>query len=434
VRNNNYSFSTLLLCLLAFASAAFAQDAGNAAQAGAPPAAMEPAARSNFVVTGVSVSSTFDDNIFNAAGNNSRTLDELVSINPRFQLQIDRPRTGWLFNYAPSVSFSQNAPQFSTNSEFLNSTFNHKFTPRWSASLFSLFSITTTGADQFLANGGDANIALAQRPNDSLVVTGVRRQQSVSGGDVAYALDKHSHLSVGGSYTSSSFNQGGVATNLIDSTIFDGHIGYSHQRSRVHTYGVEYSASKLSSNGGTFDVLSHTASVTSNFALSKTQSLAVFAGPEISQTSGAFPFTGIAIDSQSISWTAGGTYTLLAGKNRVDVNAVRQVSDGAGVAPAVRLTTAGVTVVHPFARTWIVSASGQYNLNDPLVSGTAQKRYQFWSGETGLTRKFRSGMSISLAYWRTQQNGITGVLPAGNVNHNRAIVTVAYDLMHPLGK
>ena len=113
------SLQSLLLCLVVLAASALAQDAGKAV-AGAPPAGLEPAARSNFMVTGVSVSSTFDDNIFNVGGNNSRTLDELVSINPHIQMHLDRPRTGWSLNYAPSVSFSQNAPQYSTNSEFLN--------------------------------------------------------------------------------------------------------------------------------------------------------------------------------------------------------------------------------------------------------------------------------------------------------------------------
>lgn len=420
----------LALCVAVVATGAAAQNA-----AGAPPAALEPGARSSFVSTGVSVSSTFDDNIFNTPGNSGKILDELVTINPHIQLQMDRPLTNWLLNYAPSFSFSQNAPQYSTNSELLSNTFSHKFTPRWNTSLFGDFSISTTGYDQLQAAGANTNVPLAQRPNGSLLVPGIRRQQSVSGGDVAYALDKHSNLTMGGSYTSSSFGQDGTAVNLTDTASYGGHLGYSHQRSATNTLGLDYSVGRITANNGSFDMLSHKVSLTTGFMLSASQHLSLFAGPEISQSSGVIPFGGGTANFTSVSWTAGGDYTLLAGKNRIDLNAIRQVSDGAGIAPAVRLTSATLNVEHPVARLWTVNVSGQYALNDPLSSGILQRRYQFWSAEAGVTRKFNSGISVSLAYWRTQQNGIlTALLPPGNINHNRAVVTVAYDFIHPLGR
>lgn len=421
-----------LLCAAVLVTSAAAQ---NGAGAGAPPAALEPGARSSYVSTGVSVSSTFDDNIFNIPGNTGKTFDELVSINPHIQLQMDRPLTNWLVNYAPSFSFSQNAPQYSTNSELLSNTFSHKFTPRWNTSLFGNFSITTTGYDQLQAAGANQNVPLAQRPNGSLLVPGIRRQQSVSGGDVSYALDKHSNVTIGGSYTSSSFGQQGTAVNLTDTASYSGQLGYSHQRSATNTLGVDYSITRLTANDGAFDLLSHKLSLTTGFTLSAAQHLTLFAGPEVSQSSGVMPFGGGAANFNSLSWTAGGAYTLLAGKNKIDLSAVRQVSDGAGISPAVRLMSATLNLEHPFARLWLIDLSAQYAVNDPLASETGPRSYQFWSAEAGVTRKFTSGMSISLAYWRTQQNGIlTAILPPGDINHNRAVVTVAYDFMHPLGK
>ncbi len=431
---NSY-MAMVVACIVAAAIAAPAQQAGQA-PAGAVPNG-EAGTRSNYITTGVSVSSTFDNNALNTAGPSGRVLDELVTINPHVQFQLDRPRTDWGLSYSPGFAFSQNAPQTAANSELLSSTFMHRFTPRLNLSLFNDFSITTSGYDQYQASVSDTNVPVAERPNSSLLLIGVKRQQSVTGGSMAYALDKHSQLTFGGSYTSLSFNQpSNSGLNLLDSTTYSAHAGYTHQRSARHTLGVEYSASRLVTQNGTFTMLSHTASVTSNFAISAKQSLSLFAGPQISTSTGTYPFGLVtAISFRAVSWTAGGQYSLQVGRNRIALGAVRQVSDGAGISPAVRLTSANLGLTRSLARAWDASLAGQYSLNDPLVSAAGLRPYQFWSAQAGVTRKFAAGMSFSVSYWRTQQEGnLIGLLPMGSIDHNRAIVTVAYDLTHSLGK
>src|SRR3954463_3817267 len=88
-------------------------------------AAPEEGTRSNFIVTGVRVGGSWDDNALNSPAGN-KLQDELISVEPHLALHLARPRTKASFDYTPGFTFSQEVSQYNARSQTLSGTAEHR--------------------------------------------------------------------------------------------------------------------------------------------------------------------------------------------------------------------------------------------------------------------------------------------------------------------
>src|SRR5256885_3952166 len=196
------------VCACSSAATAWAQaPAQPATQVADDGTAAEPqeGARSNFVVTGVRVAGSWDDNALNSLGA-GKVQDELISVEPHLAWQLARPRTKASFDYTPGFTFSQEVSQYNARSQTLSGTAEHRLTRRLTLNEYNTFSLSTSAYDQFRASNLNGDVPITERPNDSAVVPGTRRTSAVAGLGASYALSPRSNLTISGSFSANRYH------------------------------------------------------------------------------------------------------------------------------------------------------------------------------------------------------------------------------------
>jgi hypothetical protein len=310
-----------------------------------------------------------------------------------------------------------------------------RLTKRLNAHLRNSFLESTNPLDRLSGIESTTNASVFDQSNNSILVTGARRNSEQAGLDLTYTPGAHSLTGVGGSFFMVNYSMTAaslpVSQAFADTSSVGGHAFYSQQLTSRYWAGLEYNVQKLLVHSGQMQSLVHTPLFTQTISITPDRALSVFAGPELSTTSPNLSPVGLPGGTLRWSWAGGVIYNWKMPRANMVVSASRRISDGGGVLGVVRLTGVSIDLNRQLTHRLTAVLGGSYGRNQLLTGppGTLST----YSAVTGLTCRLNHSMTFDVRYWR-------GHVPAGNSaidalgDHNRFSVALAYDFKSPIGR
>lgn len=395
----------------------------------------------NVFIGSFTATSVFDDNIQNLTSHH--VPGGLYYFGSTVALQISRKHVTWDFDYQPAVMQASHGALDQFNQSFnqaLGTTFVLRPDSRLSLTLRQEYQVTTDPFQHLGENAIEPQLGLLDRPNQSVVLPLLRQTALVSQAVASYRISRHTTVGVGGAYDN--LRYGNVVANspynnLYDSKAATGSLFLSHQTSRRNSVGAQFRFSRFTVPGTADRTLAQALLLFDDIRFSEHHSLTLFAGPQHTSAKGQFftvpmqPSGLSAVRQGTWSPAAGLVYTFSTRRNMFQASYVREVSDGAGVLPAVRLSSASISVGRQLTSVWTFNLGAGLAQNSGLdVAQTFKVRTV--NGSVALVRTVRNNITLRLAYERLNQSGSSFYGLAGN--HNRALCSIGYSFMKPLGK
>lgn len=425
------------LCGLSWAQTAAPVPATGGADAVSDSAEIQP---SNYIRWSVRATGDFDDNALNSA--TAPTENEAASIQPGVSWNMTRPRWKWTLDYRPSLYYSANLSGYSLQSHDVGTEFQTRLSKRLSLTLRNGFDFSSNPFDWLQQSSSVGAPVATQGVNSTLLGGSARRTSDSGGGDVVYALAKHSSLGIGGAYSTLMFEPlAGTTGTAIgqDQQAVSAHAFYSRQFSRRQWTGLQFTYQHVNSLSGAQEtqvgsaVYSHTVAITPKLVVSG------FAGPEYTRTNLAAYFLataapGVQREQSSWTWTAGGNVSWNSSHMNVGGGFNQQISDGAGFLGAVQLSALTANVSHKLSRSSSVRVEVSYNVNRPLTKGAMLPELDYFSIAATYSRHLSEHIALDATYWRAQQSVPAGAALGLVADHNRASVGISYEFSRPIGR
>jgi len=271
-----------------------------------------------------------------------------------------------------------------------------------------------------------------QQPNPSRL-TFNRYRTNTALGELSHQFSLSSLGGVRGTHTYTWFPDSAMSPlggALYGGQSYSAEVFYDHRFSARHWLGVTLRGQRfdLDRSAGRTDALS--AILLYGFAMRPDISMSLFAGPELSMT--ALP-QGLPAPVPSFSrriWTptTGAVFSYQRRRTGVSASFVRGISNSAGLASAVTLSTVGGAVSRQFSRFWEGSINVEYSRNEPLVPSESVAAY---AADAQLTAHLTNTMALSGGYGRDESRAInTGVRAAAD----RVWISWSCSFMRPLGR
>jgi len=435
---NNQKYSALLVLLLAtVAGAQITAAPGDSPSA--VPGSEEGA--TNVISGGLRVSTYFDDN---ASNNLDERSNVATFLEPHLSWQMTRNRMKWSLDYQPSFSWSYQLSHYGSRTQAGDAKFEYQLSKRLLINVRDSYDVTTNTFDRLSKQEFAPNFNIFDRPNDSLLLPATRRTTELGAVDVIYQLARHTVTGVSGTFSQLRYRSLDVGQGLSVEPVGTTSVGgraFATQHISPRTWaGLEYNFDDFNSPNRKTRSRVHNILYTHSLIFSRKMALSLFAGPEYSHDHDVFLLflppllLSVPENHNHWSWAAGGTFSWAGDLTSVNLSASRQISDGAGLAVALRLERVGVEVQRKLTRRWTGRLTADYDRNQLLETSAGTGSLNYFSGSCGLTRDLMKDLSLDLRYWRTQQT-FTGTTFSGlPLSHNRASVSLNYTFSHVLGR
>jgi hypothetical protein len=386
--------------------------------------------RSNYLRGGISVGANFDDNALNATTN--PTSDTSYSVLPYIALDQTRSRLKWTLDYHGGLTVNQRLSERNQGSHALSADLAYRLSPHVTLHLRDNFSLTSNFYNQLQNGIGTPVTGGIGQPNQFVITPLAQRLTNLGAVDISYQFSARDMVGAGGTFYDSRFRDLPVgATTLFDSSTRGANAFYSHGFTPRNWTGFAYQFQDLSFAPGTSSTRSHSFLLFHTINLQTNMTLSVFAGPERTE----LEIGSVTAGAASWSTMAGGNFGWQGQRTSLRLNGLRRVSDGGGLLAAVRLTSVDGAVRRQLTRFSTVGIGGLYGDSNSL-SGTTEARLKTASGSAFWEQQLGRMFALTLGYARDHQNG-TGngsSVTVGDVDHNRAWVTLSYNFTRPLGR
>ncbi|HZQ66960.1 MAG TPA: hypothetical protein VFA68_00460 [Terriglobales bacterium] len=398
--------------------------------------------RTNYLDAGFSFGTSFDDNALNTAGD--RMSDTTFSMFPNIALRQSRSRMNWRLSYAGGFAVHQRFSSYNQGSHDFGLHTTIRLAPHIDLTLFDRYLMATSLFDQSSQNAGLAPGTILQQPNSSVILPLAKINSNNATVQINDQFSASSALGGSATFYQSHYKDAPVGTSLVDTDSKEAEAYFNHRISARHFLGAIYRFQKFSFSPLANDMTAHSVLAAYTLQLRPTMTLAFFAGPQHTQTmmdvvvpSVVLPriqILAIAVPQKSWSTTAGGSYVWNGLHTGVTVNASRTLSDGGGLLGAVNLTSVDGTFRRQLSRQYTVSFAANYGQSDAV--GQVPTPYSAVTsalGSVSVNRTFATNLGLTLGYARAfQLQGNGQGIP--NISHNRAWISVSYQLSRPLGR
>jgi hypothetical protein len=386
-------------------------------------AAEEP--RANYVSGAIGFRSSYDDNIF---GSTPQVHDVNYTLFPSIALQQSRSVLHWDLSYSPEFTFYQNHSSYNQVGQNFAASAEYRLSPHVTLSANDALIRTSNMLGQFYQNPTNNTSGGAQGPPDTIIAPLADRLSNVGSAQITYQFALNGMVGASGTFSQLHYLNAEQAPGFSDSSARSGKAFYAYRLSGKHYLGVSYWFQDLLSHPGN---AAQTNSVILFYTLylNTTSSVAVFAGPEHSATSGigSSPFA---------MWSpaAGGSFGWQSTHTSFSTTVSRRVTEGGGLPEAVLSESAEASMRRQLTRTCTVAFSGSYAQNTYLQSlassGTGGHTV---SMNASISRTLGQHLGLQLSYTRLEQNyGNLSAAASGNRNHVWA--TLSYRFERPLGR
>jgi hypothetical protein len=396
----------------------------------------------NLLSGGFTVAGTFDDNAFS-------TFDDHVgsfgyTVTPNLSITEMRPQTLFTLNYSPSFLWSQRSPVEYQWGQNADSTFQARLTERATVRMHENFVDESTAFSQLnevpLLTGG----VVLNQSNQSVITPLTTARTNASTVDLMDQVGEDTSVGATGTFNKLDFEDTGPsAAPLFDNQSWSGQVFYSHHLSPQHTAGVTFTFQKFSTFG---QILEHTQSENAilyyRVDFRPGVFASVFAGPDHSIANDQYQLTlapgvSLPVSQTNSMWLLdeGITFGWQGQRTSARVNLVHYVTDGGGLAGAVRLYSGQFDVRTQLSKTLTAELALNYGDDDPLSHAYGNTTFAGYGGTIGLERMLGDHFTVGMKYGRYSQKfeQFPATTPTFPADHNQGWITITYRFTRPLG-
>jgi hypothetical protein len=392
------------------------------------PTATGSESRSNYLRTGFSLDTSYDDKVL---GGSSATpvSDTIYSIRTSIALDQSTPRLHQTLSYSPGFTFYQHTSALNAADQSGSVKLQYRLSPHLSlnvadsvqktSNVFNLPYGTVPGSND--SSTGGAVAAFADEISNSATA------------EASYQLTRNGMIGGSGGSTIFDYLHAAQAGGLPNSKSLEGSAFYNLRLTSTQYTGLTYQYSKMVATPvtGQSDTRVSTLSLFYTLYLGHALTLSVSGGPQhFNTTQSPLPASG--------SWTP--SLTTSAGWQRSRTNLAasygRTVTGAGGLLGAFHSTKADATVRWQLARNWTIGGGASYDLQKNVLPAilSASPGGRTVSGTASLDRPIGAHLSASLKYQRLHQS-YGGIPVLSNVpDSNNEVVSISYQFTRPLGR
>ena len=402
--------------------------------------------RTNLLVGSLNVANFYDSN--SLLDNENRLGDFTWSIQPQLTLLGTRRHLRWSFGYSPTITVDQRLPVRDLFAHSLGLDFQYQATRRLTVRLRDSLRVETHLLDRLNPQPFIPEFSVLDRPNDSVLTPIARRIYQEAGLDLDYLVGPRTIVGISGSFFQNRFRSlpgpTAVDESLVDSRSEGARAFYSHRFSRRHSAGAMYQFQSLSFKQGEAGARIHTIFYIHSVALTPTQSLSLFLGPEFSHIQDQILVTfdlGFLVAQFKVktsnaihSLSGGATYEWQGKRTALRASWVRRISDGAGLFGASRLQSGSGELRRQLARRWTARLGLGYGSTSALGLVSSSAAYRTLSATGSISYTLGEHLSMDFHYARLHQIN-SSTLPSILIgDHDQFSVSLTYQFARPLGR
>jgi hypothetical protein len=383
--------------------------------------------RSNYLSGAIAFGSGYDDNIFMST---PQIHDVNYTISPSITLRQSRSLLQWDLNYSPQFTLYQNHSSYDQIGQNFASSLEYRLSPHVTLSLNDTFIRTSNTLGQLYQNPNDNTSNGTQPPPDVIITPLADRLSNVGSAEITYQFALNGMVGASGTFSELHYLNPDQAPGLYDSSARSANAFYTHRLSGKHYIGASYSFQDLLASPGNAETQTNSVLLFYTLYLNPTSSIAVFAGPEHSVTAGIGP-------SALVMWSpvAGVSFGWQGAHTSFSAGLSQKISQGGGLAGAVRSRSADLSLRRQLTRNWTVALAGDYSKNTYLqtLSSSSTGGHTF-SANASISRSLGQHLELQLGYTRLQQNYSDLAAPNASSDRNRAWMSLSYQFQRPLGR
>ena len=361
--------------------------------------------RSNYLRTGVTVTSTYTDNLL--GGVSARPVsDESYAIAPYISLDQTTSRVHSMLTFNPGYTFYQHTSDRNEADENAGLDISYRLTPHVTLSLIDSFHKSSNLLSQ--PNGFESPVFGSGQVSPVTVFAPVADQLSNTGtAQLTYQFGLNAMVGVSGTFTNLHYSNPAEVPGLYDSGSRGGSVFYTHRLSGTHYIGATYQYQMMLSYPVGFRAQTSTNGLMLFYTiyLKPTVSLSFFGGPQYSDTQAS-----IAATVRGWSPAAGASLAWQERQTNFAVSYSRMIAPGGGLIGAVSQSAESISVRRQLRRTTSAGFAAQYASNRLLdtgllaaVGGSNGDGHSV-SGTVSLDQQLGEHFTLGFAYSRLHQS------------------------------
>jgi hypothetical protein len=395
--------------------------------------------RSNYVTTGLTVNTSYNDNVL--LGENTTPVGDVVySILPTIALDQATPRQHSTLTYSPGFTFYQHTSALNAANQYGALDFQYRLSKHVTMRLSDTFQKSSNVFDQLYPASGGAIAGSTQATPIEVVAPYADRLNNVANVGLSYQFSRNAMIGAAGIVTDSNYSNPAQASGLNNSNSYGGSVFYSLRLSTTQYIGLTYQYLRSQGNpanaqanpaNGNTEIQTHALFPFYTIYFGPMFSLSLSIGPQYfdAAESGFPPFRSWTPTAKaSIGWQRSHT-NLAASYSRI-------VPGSIGLPGAFNSATVSGLVQWQMTRTWIVGSTANYSNNGnltPNIPSSGSGGYTV-SGTVLVQRSMGDHIKAELGYARLHQS-YSGISVISNApNSNREFISITYQFARPLGR
>jgi len=391
----------------------------------------------NLFTATVVLGATFDDKAI--IGVATPSSDIRYDISPSLAFVQTLPRIGWGVSYGPGTDISQHGLFPVQLSQDFGGHFNWAVSKHGTLSAQENYILSTNPFQQFGVQPFTTTPGPIVAPNQTVYLPNFRRTSTLSQVQYNYQLSAHTSIGVGGSFNLQRYNgttNTGAQSTLIGSQAASGQANLAHQFTPRNELSLQYGWQQF--KYGSARTTTHSVFLSDDIKINQSSSIRLYGGPQYSLTSNQvalnllFAVVEIPIKRNTLSWSAGGVYTLRGPRGAMSLGYSRAVSDGGGIIGAVELNGGSANFSWKLTPKWSVNLGLSAADNRLLAVKTGENELLTYFAQLNLSRQIYKNVGVNLFFRRLNQTGGLAVLVSGN--HDVAGVSLDFNFTKPVGR
>ena len=396
------------------------------------PAVYTEIPKENSLVTGVRVSSEFDDNALNEARDKQSNLVTLFE--PHIGWAFSSARTDWMLDYRPGFSVGHPLSIYNSQSQLFDTRLRFNLRKHLRLRVRESALETKDVFDQLQQSELAPGSSVVDRPNSSILVSG-RESSDQQGADLTYQLSSRTVAGISEGWYRVTYTSAGNAQELGSARSISTHAFSSYHLSQDNWAGLDYSVQALVSQQPHSRALVQSLLYTDTILMTGNMGVSLFAGPQHSVIRNEVnslhsEATGRNAILPLWNWAGGASFIWSQPHTIVTAGVSRRISDGAGFEGIVRLSSASVELRRQLAKRLQGKLLVSADANSPMISRFYPLSYISLSG--GFVHSVNRNLSLGLQYWHSYETNAFTPTTRFLVDHNRFSLSVTYDLKTPL--
>jgi hypothetical protein len=392
-------------------------------------------ARSNYLRTGLTVTSTYSDNVL--GGISPRPVsDESYSVWPYIAFDETTSRLHSTLTFDPGFTFYQRTNNRNEADENAGVDVSYRLSPHVTLSAVDSFRKSSNLLNQ--PNGFGNSVSGSGQASPVNVIAPVADQLSNTGtAQLTYQFGPSAMVGVSGVFTNLHYSNPAQVPGLFDSGSRGGSAFYAHRISRRHYIGATYEYQMLLAYPTGFRARTQADSLMFFYTiyLKPNVSLSFLGGPQYSDTE-----ESIAPSLRRWSPSAGASLAWQERQTSLAISYWHSIAAGGGLTGAVHQDACMAFLRRQLTRTLMGGVQGSYS-NNKLLDSAFSARFNTFShgghlisGAASLQQQLGAHFALSLDYSRIHQTYSNIAAISGAPDTNRGSVSISYQFARPMGR